>query len=93
MDMIEKMARAIAVNLGVDPDMWHFTLSEAPLLGWQQFEGTVKDVLEALRAPTEAMSDAGSHAYHEARGWRGDPVATSECNTVFQAMIDAARGQ
>jgi hypothetical protein len=59
MDMTEKMARAIAVNFGVDPDVPHFTLSESTLLAWQQFEGTAKDVLEALRDPTEAMGDAG----------------------------------
>ena len=57
--MREKMARAIAVNFGVDPDVPHFTLSESTLLAWQQFEGTAKDVLEALRDPTEAMGDAG----------------------------------
>jgi hypothetical protein len=59
MDMTEKMARAIAVNFGVDPDVPHFTLSESTLLAWQQFEGTAKDVLEALRDPTDAMGDAG----------------------------------
>lgn len=59
MDMTEKMARAIAVNFGVDPDVPHFTLSESTLLAWQQFEGTAKDVLEAMRDPTEAMGDAG----------------------------------
>ncbi len=58
MDMIERVARAIAVNFGVDPDGPHFTLSESTLLAWQQFEGTAKDVLEALRDPTEAMGDA-----------------------------------
>ena len=59
MDMTEKMARAIAVNFGVDPDVPHFTLSESTLLAWQQFEDTAKDVLEAMREPTEAMGHAG----------------------------------
>ena len=57
--MTEKMARAIAVNFGVDPDGPHFTLSESTLLAWQQFEAAAKDVLEAMREPSEAMSDAG----------------------------------
>ena len=59
MDMIERVARAIAVNFGVDPDAPHFTLSESTLLAWQQFEGAAKDVLEAMRGPSEAMGDAG----------------------------------
>ena len=66
MDMTEKMARAIAVNFGVDPDGPHFTLSESTLLAWQQFEGAAKDVLEAMRDPSEAMGDAGGSIIEKA---------------------------
>lgn len=59
---------------------------------------TLRDILEDMSLalvpiqPTEAMSDAGSAAYHEALASRGHykAGATSECNTVFAAMIKAA---
>jgi hypothetical protein len=87
-DMVEKLARAIAVNLGVDPDMPHFTLSEAQLLGWQQFEGTAKDALEALREPDKAMIAAAENTKYDPTGWPCDHAVRG-----YEAMIDQARGQ
>ena len=51
MDMIEKAARAIALDVGDSPD-----------LDWKDWVSEARAVLEAIREPSASMIEAGFHA-------------------------------
>jgi len=89
MNMIEKIARAIALE--------HFKRkwqpSHLPLdaqakfkanVYWKTFEPAAKAVLEALKEPTEGMIMEGSI---DPGAWGVDDQYTKEC---YQSMIQAA---
>ena len=54
-EMVEKVARAICADLGLDADARHLALDETEFRGWNQFENAAKAAIEAMREPTEAL--------------------------------------
>ncbi len=76
--MREKMARALCLEDGYDPD------DDGGVPGvarWRSYLGGVDAVLSALEEPTEAMEDAGLEVYDDGDGW----------DSIYKAMIRAAK--
>jgi len=82
MNMIEKMARAIAIKCNLDPDAISPKTKEAghEIPEWHFFTAAATGVLTALLEPTEGMVDAGFAVNDGAY----------ETVTTFTAMIQAA---
>lgn len=86
MEMVEKVARAIAAEMGTD---WGGPLGESDLsfLPYKaRYMSMARAAIEAMREPTEAMKEAGFQAGHLGDGeWEyADP------ESAYTAMIDAA---
>jgi hypothetical protein len=80
-EMIERVCRALCSEWAVDPDGTEgFLLESAPLVpdkgepNWTGYEPLARAVIEAMREPTEAMTDAGWRRIDErddaAENWR-----------------------
>lgn len=90
MDMVERVARAIAGANGGDPDMEY---DGGPV--WWKHEIHARAVLAALREPTEAMIQAGGTIEAGAvdRNGAQDEIGSRNAGDVWRAMIDAAEGR
>jgi hypothetical protein len=84
-DMVERVARAMCLDLGVPPDNWTEDEAGVPVFAWQLEAGTARAAIAAMREPTEAMIEAGEVACGSSYG-----VGPWECRTSFTAMIDAS---
>ena len=77
-NMVERVARAICLADGEDPDErcedWMQEFS-----GWRGYVESARAAIAAMREPTEAMLEAG----------RSTPPRT-RCLEVYRAMIDEA---
>jgi hypothetical protein len=81
MDMVERVARALAVADGMHPEAVSNDEDQVPV--WTLYVDDARAAIEAMREPTEAM--VGSGADHDAEGGgTGNPIA------IYTAMIDAA---
>lgn len=99
MTPIERAARAIATEIGVDPDQLvsadddaHVGLGlRAPHRAWTRYVGTARAALQAIREPSEEMQDAAFSSEAEFRTTMGN-YERGYCDgaTVWRAMIDAA---
>lgn len=79
MNMIEKVARALCWNNGMNPDL---TLGgDGVNFLWMEYEDKAKAAIEAMYDPTEAITTAGIEA------WRNHYLSPV---TQWRAMIDAA---
>jgi hypothetical protein len=86
-EMIERVARALAVSRGVDPDRPHAIGRDGVLqLMWDLYVPDAKFAVSAMREPTEGMAAAGELA---ARA-EGAHDCEVEMSDVYRAMIDAA---
>ena len=75
MNMVEKVARAIAVSQGFDGDDW---------LSWEEY---ARAAIAAMREPDDAMRKAVNDLYRDhARGRLDKPDA----DEIWPVMIDAA---
>jgi hypothetical protein len=85
--MIERVARAICVASGLDPDR-PFSSSnysketEPQEFAWHEYLPEARAAINAMREPTEAMEDAGNSATYI---WIDETSAD-----VWPRMIDAA---
>lgn len=80
MDMIERVARAIAGVNGIG-------LDEANEAMWRVHEMEARAVIEAMREPTEAMLEAYDNTVQI--DFEGEPLNLPQ---AYTAMIDAALG-
>jgi len=78
MNMIEKAARALCLNM---------TLSED---GWHRFTGPARAVLMAIREPSEEMCQAARDAKYL---FAIETQASDAIGWTFEAMIDAELGE
>lgn len=78
MDMVEKVARAICVAEGFDPDSNE--TSERPY--WTTWEMHARAAIAAMREPNERMMDVYRRAFISEKRFDGAKV--------YGAMIDAA---
>lgn len=75
MEMVERVARAIAEKQDGSAELWRL------------YEVSVRAGIEVMRVPTEAMREAGESALSE----NGvDYVEPDDSAVCFTAMIDAA---
>ncbi len=79
MDMVEKVARAIVVSSGLDPDMTYG--HEGP--EWKLYAHNARAAIEAMRDPTSWMLNEAVQIYEDQRG----NVAGFE---YWERMINAA---
>ena len=93
MDMIEKVARALCVAAGHDPDgpTCDVYSPSDPHIGepWAGYRREARAAIAAMREPTPAMLKAGSgamlgRAADATLGWQG------ALNVGWQAMVDEA---
>lgn len=87
-EMVERVARTLAKIDGFDPDedpnyvdgKIYTQVAHPPGTRlWNRYERKARAAIAAMREPTKAMHDAGSHGYNDA-------LAT----VIWQAMIDEA---
>jgi hypothetical protein len=89
MTPLERAARAIATEIGVDPDQLitadddaHVGLGlRGPHPAWTRYVGTARAALQAVREPSEHMLLAAQI---------GDAWNAEDPEGVWQAMVDAA---
>lgn len=88
-DMIEKVARAICVCGGDDPDETGKDVHGVPIVAWEMWGEEARAALLAIREPTEKMVHAGSFEIMEHNGnhYCPDPETM---RLAFQAMISDA---
>ena len=89
-DMIEKVARAMSVALGEEPDGSNHTWDGSLILGingpveyknWEGYKAAAKAAIEAMREPTDKMLKAAM------------AETATDLKTEWQAMVDAALGK
>lgn len=79
--MVERVARALCVRAGHDPDEIQYRGTEEIRSGWEAYADDVRAAIRALREPSEAMVSSGmAEIDHDGAG---------DC---WRAMIDAALG-
>lgn len=91
---LERAARAIATEIGVDPDRLITADDDAhvglglrqPHLAWTRYVGTARAVLQAIQVPSPEMLRAGWNATKR----DGAAVDHHDIHVAFVAMIDAA---
>lgn len=94
--MIERVARALCVAAGHDPDRTHDIYVEGdPDAGvaWAGYRREARAAIEAMREPTEAMVDAACDVVVGFSGEYDDYnvyLGSHEFNGVWTAAIDAA---
>lgn len=90
MRMVEKVARIISVYSMDDPDDMTNAYPGGPLYPqWKEYEAVAKDILAAMREPTDGMVDAPYDADIDfGPGGTGDVQANPR--NVWRAMIDKA---
>lgn len=102
MNPIERAARAIATEIGDDPDRLitadddaHVSLGlRAPHRAWTRYIGMARAVLQAVKEPNEAMRDAAFKMEVQFRTVTGNlELGFCEGDGVWQTMIDAALEQ
>jgi hypothetical protein len=85
MEMIERVARALCVLHGINPDAIA-DLTHGPAL-WNRWKSDAVAAITAMREPTEGMLVA-------ARDWSykkyGQPIGNDAAIGCFSSMIDAA---
>lgn len=86
-EMVKRVARAIALGMGENPDENVGSLLDENKVIWQDYEKAARSAIEALRVPTEAMLKEGAGV-----GDGNDDYAIGEraAGDAWQAMIDAA---
>lgn len=102
-EMIERVARAICVSDGLDPDR-KFKSSDisdgkAPHeLAWHEYQPAARAAVEAMRVPTEAQLEAAEEivvgyddfACGDGNIYLGIPGYPQKASDVWSALIDAA---
>jgi hypothetical protein len=87
MDMVERVARAICIADGQDPDHESADPFDEGAKLWTTNIGVARAAIEAMREPVEGMEIAGHDASEKAGGFVSHkPFVTAGWN----AMIDAA---
>lgn len=90
--MIERVARAICLSEGLDPDFNYDPNGLGTIAGndvrWKFFVADAKYAIEAMREPTEVMLDAYWLNTGESKEMRIRVHSTAV--RYFKAMIDAA---
>lgn len=84
MTLVERVARAMCLDLGIPPDNW----SEEDGIrtyAWQKEASTAVAAIEAMREPTNEQQIAGSTEVGDCFGWEQKAAAYA-----WQAMINAA---
>lgn len=84
--MIERVARMICANQGGDPDAITYGEGAAwgkSWTGWQAYANEAREIIAAMREPTDDMVDAG-----EATADR--PCLCMSARYAWRAMIDEA---
>lgn len=97
MSMIKRVARAMCVPLGINPDDWHET-DGVRVYAWELEIDQARAAIEAMREPTDSMGMAGAFAIFEAeRADREIANRTGEYPNIpsapweaWKSMIDAA---
>lgn len=89
-EMVERVARAICIEFGGDPDVAAVNARDVVTRQWQTFEVSARAAIKAMRMPTAAMlEDAGVMD-----GYEYDNTKSDEHHIDWwQAMIDAARSE
>lgn len=88
-DMVERVARAIYISKGFDPDeAWADPQSNFFAMRRQEAAfADARAAIEAMREPTEAMAEVG----HVAMMGKPDSAqGRREASAAYRAMIDAA---
>lgn len=93
-EMLERAARALCVDNGVDPDK--LDAGGEPL--WIAWKRSARAVLQAVREPSEGMVDAGGYlcsGCENLKRWNAINNAERKFSVgyateVYQAMLDAA---
>lgn len=82
-DMVERVARAIARASNDDPDGLTGSLLNEDERYWQHYVKQARAAIEAMREPTKDMRSAAAY-------YLGQTIDISE---LYSAMIDAALGK
>ncbi|MGK2909784.1 MAG: hypothetical protein ACSLE1_08305 [Sphingobium sp.] len=98
MTPLERAARAICADYGVDPDRIVTAEDDAHIgLGlkqehpaWTRYVPMVKAVLTAIRDPSEDMRSAGSEITRHVTPEESDEAYEGDAANIWRLMIDAA---
>ena len=87
-EMVERVARAISIDLGEDPDAPDVLIRGRPGTRphWEGYESTALAAITAMREPTEEMRQAGIHEH----ALTADPDDIDQVSGPYSAMISAA---
>ncbi len=91
MRMVERVARTLCKENGDDPDF--VQLSNPVQRGWHPYREKARAAIEAMREPTEAMTEAQVTAIQAIDGFAygiGHYDLDETAKTGWRAMIDAA---
>jgi hypothetical protein len=89
MHPIERAARAICADLGVDPDSnVDFEAEVRP--AWKEHIATVCSALQAMRDPSRSMMEAGAEITRNVGRAESDAAYINDAANVWRFMIDAA---
>lgn len=93
MNMLERIARALCIADGKQPDASEpYSIESQPFSGpnpdrnWQAYVDGARSVLEELQNPSDAMAEAGAKSAYDLVL----DVDAHGARTIFAAMIDAA---
>lgn len=93
MTLIEKIARHLCIAAGLQPDVGPVGDCERPGMAvpdtepnWRSFVTQAQCLLQAIRDPSDAVTQAGLDILAE----RGCNPLSGDADAAWQAMIDAA---
>lgn len=93
MNMLERLARALCIADGKQPDASEpYSTEGQPFAGpepgrnWKRYVGAASAILRELQNPSEAMNEAGAKAAYD----RVVDLDASDAGVIFSAMVDAA---
>lgn len=89
-EMIERVARAICIVAGRQPDQIHSPAIGVELPWWRIYEHQAVAAIEAMREPTEAMCHAEAEDTMGSRRPLGEYLDDYDAAGVWRGMIDEA---
>jgi hypothetical protein len=102
MMMVERVARAMCVAVGHDPDsdwrnggdaMLGVEIPASRAQRWRLYEAQARAAIEAMREPTPAMLEASQETRRDCLQWSSEPgegLDDVDFEPAWQVMIDAA---
>ena len=87
MTMVERVARALCEQHGLDPDEIISVDVDAPVVRWTDWTGLARAAIEAMREPSRVMCEIASD---ESLSATGSPIGDDQAKRCWQAMIQAA---